>query len=727
MKSYQCASCKKTSQYLSRDLGVLDPDDYARCVREDLDIDSAVKHKCPHCGFQNLFVEDSSPRGATAKPAARPKPRKRRAPGRSLHGALAMFAGALAVGLITGVVGYFLIDTSTIQGDLFDGVDLPEWLEAKRLQPAIGFFLLGAAPPFLALLLMVPNVLAWNTFFGEQRVMYAVVSAGATYVLGAAAGLLVLSAAVVVLAYSFVGYLACLPLALIPWVGRPFRALGNSLWFFNSLGFKAIDSTGEPFSLVDQIRLRSGIVLLLIIVAGVAIALLTNAEYFDRLKRMFDRSDQLAEEQPAPEVPMNVPADETTTKMDGLSSVDADSILLTVFVDYDPLLATEQLAEWTDRLDTLQSIESVRLEQSGTRERKNATATAEHFRLLEKLPNLRALDLSEVWVDAPTLTEAVGRLKQLDTLRFSNYALEDDSEEAAELFTALAAHPQLRRLHFSGFLKSGAAPLAEMTKLDTFTCNDQSPEVRAAIAELNSLRNLSIDQPDEETLLALLQQMPHLERLQIGRLQEPPRDLEVLKTCAALRILEHQFVLPSPLAQLDYHVGRIEQVEEPPSPRAVIPSPWFHSLGSLDVRKLSEEEKSLALAALYVNDSRRQAKFAIDETGQTISGVYFGPFEVSAGTLSSLTQLSDLKLVSLAQPIDQIGFPRPLNNNDLAPLCEIQTLQYLNLNDTLVGDELVDSLNQLNRLRVLSVQRTRLTPEAVERLRADLPDCDVRY
>jgi len=64
----------------------------------------------------------------------------------------------------------------------------------------------------------------------------------------------------------------------------------------------------------------------------------------------------------------------------------------------------------------------------------------------------------------------------------------------------------------------------------------------------------------------------------------------------------------------------------------------------------------------------------------------------------------------------------------IAPLTKLSNLGYLDINNCpLVTDEVFDHLREIPTIRQLDLNRTSVTPEAVERFRASRPECVVKY
>ena len=89
----------------------------------------------------------------------------------------------------------------------------------------------------------------------------------------------------------------------------------------------------------------------------------------------------------------------------------------------------------------------------------------------------------------------------------------------------------------------------------------------------------------------------------------------------------------------------------------------------------------------------------------------------SAG-FESISRMRDLEFLSFART--------SFSDADLLPISELKSLKHLVIGDTAVSDAGIESLTKHKSLQVLDIIRTKITPDGIARLRAALPNCDVR-
>lgn len=91
---------------------------------------------------------------------------------------------------------------------------------------------------------------------------------------------------------------------------------------------------------------------------------------------------------------------------------------------------------------------------------------------------------------------------------------------------------------------------------------------------------------------------------------------------------------------------------------------------------------------------------------------------ITGDALSHLSQPDNLMVLNVAQT--------RVNDESLKGLTKAVNLQELNLSETPVSDAAIESLSQLKNLKKLSVMQTKMTDEGIEKLKAALPDCEIR-
>lgn len=85
---------------------------------------------------------------------------------------------------------------------------------------------------------------------------------------------------------------------------------------------------------------------------------------------------------------------------------------------------------------------------------------------------------------------------------------------------------------------------------------------------------------------------------------------------------------------------------------------------------------------------------------------------------AAIAKVSDLDYLYLAET--------SLTDGDIQTLSALKSLKHLNIATTKISDDCVDTLIEFPSLKVLVIQGTAITAEGVTRLRAGLPNCEVR-
>ena len=142
---------------------------------------------------------------------------------------------------------------------------------------------------------------------------------------------------------------------------------------------------------------------------------------------------------------------------------------------------------------------------------------------------------------------------------------------------------------------------------------------------------------------------------------------------------------------------------------------------------------------------------AVDWTANLIAQVYFSPIESDPDSLRQLAESLDERArgqvdLSTLQWIwdecekaprdgaeyairfrDVRGMNKePITDDDVPHLWSLDKCLYLDLSNTQVTDSGIECLARLSNLKSISLEGTRVTPVGLAKLKASLPDCEIR-
>ncbi len=107
------------------------------------------------------------------------------------------------------------------------------------------------------------------------------------------------------------------------------------------------------------------------------------------------------------------------------------------------------------------------------------------------------------------------------------------------------------------------------------------------------------------------------------------------------------------------------------------------------------------------------------DTLQALQTLNLTDTDVSLVDVDCLARLPELRTLILDGA--------PLVDQGLAALIDATVLERLSLDATPVGDAAIDAVARLKTLNSLSVRNTDFTDQGIERLKAELPDCEIHF
>ena len=145
---------------------------------------------------------------------------------------------------------------------------------------------------------------------------------------------------------------------------------------------------------------------------------------------------------------------------------------------------------------------------------------------------------------------------------------------------------------------------------------------------------------------------------------------------------------------------------------------WVDELSSEDLQLLSTLQVLGQLETLSASECEFPANAFVPLEGKkSLQSLYLYDTNVNDADLASLATLPNLR---------QLGLSRTaITDAGIATLVGLPSLTYLSLNETRLTDKVVDSLVQMPQLAAVELHGTLVSGAALERLRVELPTCEV--
>jgi hypothetical protein len=350
---------------------------------------------------------------------------------------------------------------------------------------------------------------------------------------------------------------------------------------------------------------------------------------------------------------------------------------------------------------------------------------------LSRLPHLRCVRLPSQYLVGPLKLPPGVREISLDPIGRGmgshDRQPEEVERESADLIRLVATLPRLevldvgrmelpngweRRLESRSLrrlsLRGGPPDLSRLPALEELTIGTADGDALKAIARHGPLRALTVTSPLDDAALALIGRMTRLQRLSLDHRGFTDRGLAALRGLTELR--ELRLFGTSKVPQIGdaglLHLRGLRRLERVELHYTRLTDAGLAAFATLPrLRELSLEGNRITGTGL------------VHLSGLPIERLFLGGEPLTAEGLRHLAALPRLRDLDLSSSGE---------GRDLMPgLAGVRQLQVLGLNYTGATDAGLTHLAAMKALRQVRLQETRVTTEAVNRLRRSRPELDV--